>query len=255
MCFDLTSRPPIAPIAGAAADAREVVLTAADGARFRAYAARASTPTGAGMLVLPDVRGLHPYYEELALRFAEAGIDAIAIDYFGRTAGIARRDDPNFDFMAEVRKTKLATLNQDIDAAAAYLRSPEGGSVRTLFSVGFCFGGRLSSLQSASPRGMAGIISFYGWPVGTLLADLPAPVDEAPRFRAPVLALYGGADERIPPEHIQAFDQALKRAGVQHDSHVYPGAPHSFFDRTYEQHADASADAWRRVLEFIAQHR
>jgi carboxymethylenebutenolidase len=207
------------------------------------------------MLVLPDVRGLHPYYEELALRLAEAGIDAIAIDYFGRTAGTARRDDPGFDFMAEVRKTRPETLDQDVAAAADYLRSDEGGAVRSLFSVGFCFGGRLSSLQPASSRTMAGVISFYGWPVGQLLADLPAPVEEAPRFRAPVLAIYGGGDERIPPEHIQAFDQALERAGVQHETVVYPGAPHSFFDRTYEQHADISADAWRRSLDFIARHR
>jgi carboxymethylenebutenolidase len=231
------------------------MLQAADGTRFRAYAARASSPSGAGMLVLPDVRGLHSYYEELALRFAEAGIDAIAIDYFGRTAGTGRRDDPSFDWMTEVRQTRPRTLDQDVAAAAAYLRSPEGGAVRSLFSVGFCFGGRLSSLQSASDRDMAGVVSFYGWPVGELLAELPAPVDQAPRFRAPVLAIYGGGDERIPPEHIQAFDQALDQAGVEHETVVYPGAPHSFFDRTYEQHADVSADAWKRVLDFIARHR
>ncbi len=254
MCFDLTSRPPIPPIAGGAADAREVVLEAADGTRFRAYAARASEPSGAGMLVLPDVRGLHPYYEELALRFAEAGIDAIAIDYFGRTGGLSSRADPDFDWMTHVQQTRLATLDQDIAAAAAYLRSPEGGSVRSLFSVGFCFGGRLSSLQSGSPRDMAGVISFYGWPVGQLLADLPAPAEQAASFKAPVLAIYGSADERIPPEVIQAYDDALSAAGIEHESVTYQGAPHSFFDRTAEQHADASADAWKRVLAFIQGH-
>src|SRR5438132_6390335 len=99
MCFDLTARPPLPPIAGAAADARELTLQASDGTHFRAYAARAAQPSGAGMLVLPDVRGLHPYYEELALRFAEAGVDSVALDYFGRTAGLDRRDDPAFNFM------------------------------------------------------------------------------------------------------------------------------------------------------------
>ena len=78
MCFDLDSRPPIAPIAGGATDAADLLLTSADGTRFGAYAARAARPTGAGMVVLPDVRGLHPYYKELALRFAEVGVDAIA---------------------------------------------------------------------------------------------------------------------------------------------------------------------------------
>src|SRR4051812_2214332 len=194
MCFDLNARPPIAPIAGGASDARELVLQAADGNRYRAYSARASNPTGAGMIVLPDVRGLHPYYEELALRFAEAGVDAVAIDYFGRTAGIARRDDPDFNFMEEVGKTRYETLDQDIAAAAAYLRSPDGGAVGAVFSVGFCFGGRLSLLQATTNREMAGVIGFYGWPVGKLLSDVPAPQDLAGQFGAPVLALYGGGD-------------------------------------------------------------
>ena len=63
-----------------------VRLTSADGTCFMAYAARATSPTGAGMIVIPDVRGLHQYYKELALRFAEAGVDAVAIDFFARTA-------------------------------------------------------------------------------------------------------------------------------------------------------------------------
>ncbi len=90
MCFDLDSRPPIAPIAGGAMDHEDLVLTAADGNQLSAFRARANAPTGAGIVILPDVRGLHPYYEELALRFAEAGVDAVAIDYFGRTAGAER---------------------------------------------------------------------------------------------------------------------------------------------------------------------
>lgn len=254
MCFDLTSRPPIAPIAGGASDARELVLEAADGNRLRAQAARAASPSGAGMLVLPDVRGLHPYYEELALRFAESGIDAIAVDYYGRTAGLGRRDDPAFDFMAEAGKTHAATLEYDVAAAAEYLESEPGGGVRSLFSMGFCFGGRLSFLQSASRRPMAGVIGFYGWPVGPMRGDMPAPIDLAPDFKAPVLAIYGGSDERIPPSHVEAFDAVMVAAGVEHESITYSGAPHSFFDRTYEQHADASADAWKRVLDFIRRH-
>ena len=82
MCFDLDSQPPIPPIEGGAIDTEEVVLRAGDGGRFAGLLARAEKPTGAAIVILPDVRGLHPYYEELALRFAEAGIDALSIDYF-----------------------------------------------------------------------------------------------------------------------------------------------------------------------------
>ncbi len=87
MCFDDDSHPPIDPIAGAAIEHEVLELRAADGNRLAAFHALAERPSGIGMLVLPDVRGLFPYYEELALRFAELGVDALAIDYYGRTAG------------------------------------------------------------------------------------------------------------------------------------------------------------------------
>jgi carboxymethylenebutenolidase len=250
MCYDADARPPLPPIRGAALDAAEVILTSADGTRVAAYAARAATPSGAGIVILPDVRGLHPFFEELALRFAEAGADAIAIDYFSRTAGTGRRG-PDFEYNEHVALTRHDPLNADIAAAAAYLRSPEGGAVERIYTVGFCFGGRLSYLQAASRIGAAGVIGFYGWPVGSNRAGLPAPADEVARFTCPVLAMWGGADEGIGPEVVHAFDQAMDGAGVTHTTVVYPGAPHSFFDRHSTEHADASADAWRRMLDFM----
>src|SRR5688572_18600951 len=86
MCFDLDARPPITPIAGGAIDSRDLELESADGTEFMAFAARSANPSGAGIVILPDVRGLHAYYKKLATRFAENGVDAIAIDYFARTA-------------------------------------------------------------------------------------------------------------------------------------------------------------------------
>src|ERR1700710_1835363 len=94
MCAPFESRPPIAPIAGAAVTHRSEVLESADGTRFAAFAAFPDEPAAAtGVVVLPDVRGLFPFYEELALRFAERGHPAVAIDYFGRTAGGSTRDE------------------------------------------------------------------------------------------------------------------------------------------------------------------
>ena len=107
MCFDQDSRPPITPIAGGATDARDFTLQSADGTRFAAYGARATRPTGAGMLVLPDVRGLHTYYKELALRFAEVGVDAVAIDFFGRTDKTGDRSDA-FEYLPHVGQTTPA---------------------------------------------------------------------------------------------------------------------------------------------------
>jgi len=251
MCVDNDSRPPIPPIAGGSAGGKDLRLTSSDGTRFMAYAARAGKPTGAGMVVIPDVRGLHPYYKELADRFSEIGVDAVAIDFFARTAPSDDRSD-SFDFMSQVPLTKPDTLQADIAAAASHLRSKEGGQVRSLFSVGFCFGGALSYLQAASGLGYAGVIAFYGWPLGLKRwPDKPKPIDAVERYKSPVLSLFGGADEGIPQSDIDAFDAASRKAGVKHEQHVYPGAPHSFFDRKFKEFADASTDAWKRVQSFI----
>jgi carboxymethylenebutenolidase len=254
MCVDNDSRPPITPIAGGAPGGTDIKLTSADGTRFMAYGARAGKPTGAGMIVIPDVRGLHVYYKELADRFAEVGVDAVAIDFFARTAPSDDRSD-KFDFMSQVSLTKPETLQADIAAAAAYLRGNEGGQVRSLFSVGFCFGGALSYLQAASGLGYAGVIGFYGWPLGLKRwPDRPKPIDAVSRYTCPVQSIFGGADEGIPPADVEQFDTALRKAGVKHDMTVYPGAPHSFFDRKFTEFAEASADAWKRVQTFVSQH-
>ena len=111
MCYSDDARPPLPPIGGAAADQGDMTLTTRDGIEFMAYFARASRPTGAGMVVLPDVRGLHHFYKELAQRFAEAGIDAVAIDYFGRTAGMGDRSE-SFEYMPMSRRRHRKTLRQ-----------------------------------------------------------------------------------------------------------------------------------------------
>ena len=252
MCFDLDSHPPIPPIEGGAVDVEELVIRADDGGRFAALMARAEQPSGAGIIVLPDVRGLHPYYEELALRFAEAGIDALALDYFGRTAGIGIRERPtDFDFMTHIGETRFSNLGWDIQAAAERLRALGGDRVRAIFTIGFCFGGRLAFMTPTLGLGLAGAIGFYGWPVGQGRNDIPAPADSTGLMRSPVLGIFGGADQGIPVEAVETFEEALSAAGVPNSIHVFPGAPHSFFDRKAEDYQQASADAWDRVLEFI----
>jgi carboxymethylenebutenolidase len=249
MCFDADSHPPIPPIAGGALEGRRLVLEADDGTKLAAFAARAAKPSGSAMLVLPDVRGLHPYYEELALRFAEAGIDALAIDYFGRTAGTAERP-ADFEFSPHVAQTTWAGLRTDATAGVRWLREETGAS--SVFSVGFCFAGRLSFLLATQGQlDLAAVIGFYGPPTGRGRNDMPPPVSVAAEFRAPVLGLFGGADDAIPPQAIEEFDRALSQAGVDHEFKTYPGAPHSFFDRKADQFAEASAHAWQRVLEFV----
>ena len=253
MCFDHDSHPPIPPIAGGALDSSLVTLKAADGNELSAFLARAAEPSGAGIVILPDVRGLHAYYEELALRFAERGIDAIAFDWFGRTAGLGRREE-GFDYMPEVTATTWAGQSADIAAATAHLRSIERAPT-DIFTVGFCFGGRLSFLAATLGLGLAGVIGFYGNPVGPGRGGSPEPVASADRIESPVLGLFGGADQGIPPEAIASFDAALQVGGIDQRLVIYPGAPHSFFDRKAAEYADASEQAWAEILGFIDAHR
>jgi len=252
MCYDDDARPPITPSDGAA-HGEDIVLTAADGNRFAAYAAHPEHPGGAQVLVFPDVRGLHQFYKELALRFAEAGISALAMDYFGRTADLSARDD-SFEYMPHVQQMQMQTFLADVTAALAHLRTGAGAS-RATFTVGFCMGGSLSFRTAASGFDLAGAIGFYAGlsrimppgATGTIL-------DIAENITCPVLGLFGGADQAIPVNNVEAFDQKLDRAGVEHEIVIYPGAPHSFFDRRATDFAEASADAWQRVLNFIAAH-
>jgi carboxymethylenebutenolidase len=254
MCFDTDSRPPIDPISGGALDAAHVTLNSesADHAPFKAYVARPAEATGAGIVILPDVRGLHPYFDELALRFAERGVAAISIDYFGRTAGNEPRGD-DFEHMPHVGAARWETLEGDIRAAVTHLRSLSPAPT-SIFTTGFCMGGRLSSVSATLGLGLSGVIPFYGWPTGENRNGTPAPAESADRIECDVLLFYGGADEGLPAPVRDAYDAALDKAGVRHETIVYPNAPHSFFDRKATEFAAESADAWDKTLAFIGSH-
>jgi carboxymethylenebutenolidase len=257
MCYDDSARPPFPPIRGSAlaADGERIELTAGDGNRFGAFTARAGEGAGGpGIAILPDVRGLHPFYTELALRFAEAGVHATAFDYFGRTAGIGERGEA-FEWRPHVDRTRPGTIAMDVAATVAHVRSEAGGAADRVYTVGFCFGGRNSFNQAARDLGLAGVIGFYGRPQRSDENDATAPIDLAATYACPVLGLFGGADGAIPPEAVRAFGTALDAAGVPNELIVYDGAPHSFFDRTASEHAEACDDAWRRILAFLGAGR
>ncbi len=249
MCFDLDSAPPIPPISGAAVSHDDLVLEAKDGNRFAAFYAAPEEPARVGVVILPDVRGLYRFYEELALRFAERSYAAVAFDFFGRTAGVEKRDD-DFEYMPHVQQTTPAGIQADVGACVAHLRS---AGCESIFTVGFCFGGRNSWLATTAGHGLAGAVGFYGRP-GPANDGSPGPIQRAGEMAAPILALQGGDDAAIPKEDSEAFDAALAAAGVEHEVVIYDGAPHSFFDRKHEEFAADSEDAWNRVLAFLDRY-
>jgi carboxymethylenebutenolidase len=253
MCFDSGARPPIAPVEGAEIESHALTLTASDGAQFAAFLAKPRQTGTVGVVILPDIRGLHHYYEELAKHFAEHGCTTIAIDYFGRTAGVGHDDarGEDFDWQTHVAQTKASQIALDTAAALDELKA---AGATTLFTVGFCFGGSNSWLQAANGLGLAGAIGLYGRPVGPTRDGSPAPIERVDEYSAPLLGLFGGADAGIPQSAVDAFDESLTAAGKQHAFTTYPGAPHSFFDRRFAEHQEACADAWKRMLAFIREN-
>ncbi|HUG14173.1 MAG TPA: dienelactone hydrolase family protein [Thermomicrobiales bacterium] len=242
MCYTDDASPPIPPSnGGSVASSGDITLKAADGNVLMAYSARAAKPVGTGMVILPDVRGLHQFYKDLADRFAEIGVDAVAYDFFGRTAGPGSRGE-EFVYRPHVEQTTPDGVAADTAAAIEFLRSDAGGGVERVFTVGFCFGGAQSWRQSAVQPGLAGAIGFYG---------VPARIaDTISQMQAPLLVLVAGEDF-TPVSEFEKFSKQLDEAGVTHQMRVYDGAPHSFFDRAFKEHEAACADAWQQILRFV----
>ena len=242
MCHSDDSRPPGPPDPGEVAEHGQLELTSADGTAFAAYRSLPARPNGRNMVILPDIRGLHPFYLALADRFAEAGFGTIAIDYFGRTAGVGLRDD-SFEWQQHIPQVRPEEVLADVTVAAAAINSEAAGPT---FSVGFCFGGGQSWRLAATDAPLAGTIGFYG--IARMVTDVLADIHR------PVLMLLAGADEASKPEEFAAMDARLTELGRDHRVQVYPGAPHSFFDRSYAQWQEACADAWRQILDFTAAY-
>ena len=200
MCHDDDSRPPAPPIVGQVAGHHPLTLTAEDGITFSAHLAVPGAPNGCSVVILPDVRGLHPYYEQLAVRFAEAGFHAIAVDYFGRTLGVGRREEVP-DWQSLIAQVRPEHIEADVRAAIAHLAGITAGAV---FTVGFCFGGGHSWRLAASDLDLAGCIGFYGRP--TTVADVEADIHR------PLLLLVAGSDRATPVADFEAFSTRLTRA-------------------------------------------
>jgi len=257
MCYDAADLPPFHGSPLTAVSSTDLLLTATDGAPLAAFRSLPDEPTGPAVLVLPDNRGLSRFYEELTKRLAEQGMPALAIDYFGRSAGPDHRGRPaEFGELSNLR-SHLGALTRDglyadFDAALAHLRALPGAQHRWVISLGFCMGGRFAFLTAHHRFALSAAIGLYGFP--DALHGAPGPIQLAAELTAPILGLFAGADEGIPASMVAAFDEELAAAGNQREIITYPGATHGFFEAGSGAFEQECADVWRRILDFARKH-
>jgi carboxymethylenebutenolidase len=179
-------------------------LTSADGTRFAAFEARPAEPSGVGVVVLPDNRGLRGFYQQLAVRLAEHGHRAVAIDYFGRSDGVNRDRPDDFPVMEHLMRLTPAGVYGDIATAAEELRAGPD-ACPAVVALGFCLGGRFAFLTAEPRFGFAGVIGFYGAPGP--LQGTPGPIQRAAELTAPILGLFGGADPGFLSDRVARPEQ------------------------------------------------
>jgi carboxymethylenebutenolidase len=247
MCYGDDAVPPEPPVSGPLGDHGELFLLSADGTEFTTYYAYPGVGRArSAVVVMPDVRGLHRFYQDLADRFATVGLLTVAIDYYGRTTEIGSARGESFPYHQHADQLRSDDVTLDVHAAVEWLREDPDHQVESVFTVGFCFGGALSWRQSAANHGLAGCVGFYGRPSRV--------ADQIGSIRAPLLLLAAGKDEGIQIEEVEQFAEQVRATGAEAELHVYPEAPHSFFDRTADEYQQECDDAWRRVIDFIRRH-
>jgi carboxymethylenebutenolidase len=251
---------------------------------FYARPKRVSAPLPAA-LVIQEVWGPDDHIQDVACRLATAGYIALAPDLYAhggrrpddlaperieavkafldsiprgawmnpteRDAAVGRLPEPRRRQVGEALARlftptrPFAQYTADLRAGVRFLRRETPARDTRVGSVGFCLGGGLSALLACAEPALAGAIIFYG---------ASPSADQVQGVRCPVLGLYGGEDARIN-EGIPAFAEAMSSSGKAFEYHVYPGAPHAFFNDTrLSYHVDAARDAWARTLGFFARH-
>jgi carboxymethylenebutenolidase len=210
------------------------------------------------VLVAMEIFGLHEYIKDVTRRLAKAGAFAIAPDYYFRKGEDLTKITEIPKLMPLVNSKPDAELLADLDATVAWAKS-QGGDTNRLGIMGFCRGGRTVWEYSAHNKDLKAGVAFYG-----SLVDPPAqkaiwpksPSELAPEIKAPVLGLYGEADQGIPVAQVEALKAALQAANKTAEFKIYPGAPHGFHaDYRPSYRKDAADDAWNQMIAWFKKYK
>jgi carboxymethylenebutenolidase len=207
------------------------------------------------VLVAMEIFGLHEYIRDVVRRLAKLGAFAIAPDYYFRTGTDLTKITDFKELMPVVNAKPDAELIADLDATVGWAKS-QGGDASRLGIVGFCRGGRTVWLYDAHSDALKAGVAFYGSLVDPQNPVWPkSPLQLAPEMKAPVLGLYGEADQGISVAQVEQMKEALKAAGKVADFKIYPGAPHGFhadYRPSYRQ--EAAEDAWTKMTDWFKKY-
>src|SRR5262245_46717405 len=222
------------------------------------YARPANAQNPPVILVAMEIFGLHEYIKDVTRRLAKAGAFAVAPDYYFRKGEDLTKITEIPKLMPIVNAKPDAELLSDLDATAAWAKS-QGGNTARLGIMGFCRGGRTVWEYAAHNKDLKAGVAFYGslvdpeaqkaiWP--------KSPTELAPEMKAPVLGLYGEADQGIPVAQVEAIRAALRNAGKTAEFKIYPGAPHGFHaDYRASYRKEAAEDAWNEMIAWFKKNK
>lgn len=209
---------------------------------LRAYVAK---PKGdeklPGVIVIHENRGLVPHIKDVTRRMALEGFLAMAPDALSPLGGTP--DDPE-KAPALIQKLDSRSNIQNYLAAVRYLAS-HPSCTRKIGVIGFCWGGGVANQLAVHSADLSAVVPFYGMQPAT---------EDVPKIKVPLLLHYAGVDERIN-KGIPAFEDALKKAGVDYRIYMYEGAQHAFLNDTNpaRYHRQAAELAWQRTVQFLKE--
>ncbi len=208
------------------------------------------------ILVVQEIFGVHEHIKDICRRLAKLGYLAVAPELYARQGDVSKIDDFRDIIDKVVSKVPDAQVLSDLDAAVAWAKGSSKGDTARLGITGYCWGGRIVWLYAAHNPDLKAGVAWYGRLVGEPDALHPKnPIDLVRELNAPVLGLYGGADQGIPVASVERMRAALKEAGKTGEIIVYPETPHAFFADYRPSYRKAqAADGWKRLLDWFKQH-
>ncbi len=207
------------------------------------------------VLVIGEIWGLHEYGKDTCRRLANAGYFAISSDPYYRLGDLTKVTDIK-EVLAKANSLADAQAAADLDAVVKWAGAHKRANIKKLGVTGFCRGGRTTWMYTAHSRQIKAAVAWYGqlMPFGP---NPIGPLDVTDKLNAPVLGLYGGADQGIPPAHVERMRAGLLAFGKDKQSpiHVYPEAGHAFHADYRPSYRKAEAeDGWKRMLAWFRKH-